>query len=177
MKRLSLSIKPFIWIGIFFVLIIGSLLHFVYDWSGQNTLVSFIAPISESVWEHFKLGFYALMLYAILAYPFIKDKVHNYIFGLGISSLILTAIIGIGYSLYTEISYHSIFWFDIALFVLGIFVAFWALYKIITYKQLPPLFNWIGLLIILITIGLFIVFTINPPTQFELFKDPTKQAH
>ncbi len=41
--------------GIVFTLIIGTLLHFVFEWSGRNFLVAFIAPTNESVFEHLKL--------------------------------------------------------------------------------------------------------------------------
>lgn len=37
-----------------FIAIVGTLLHFVYDWSGQNPAVGIIAPVSESTWEHLK---------------------------------------------------------------------------------------------------------------------------
>lgn len=35
----------------------GTILHFVYDWSGHNVFVAFFSPVSESVWEHLKLFF------------------------------------------------------------------------------------------------------------------------
>ena len=93
MQKKDFTLSKFISIGIAFVIVIGSLLHFTYEWSGNNLLVSFFAPINESVWEHFKLGFFPFILYGLLMYPLIKDKVNNYIFGLGFSSLILNTTI------------------------------------------------------------------------------------
>jgi hypothetical protein len=38
--------------GIFFILIIGSMLHFLFEWSGYLLPVGAIAAVNESVWEH-----------------------------------------------------------------------------------------------------------------------------
>jgi hypothetical protein len=37
------------------IVIAGTLLHFVYGWSGQNALAGLVSPVNESVWEHTKL--------------------------------------------------------------------------------------------------------------------------
>ena len=44
------SKKLFIW-GFLFVSVIGSLLHFVYEWSGNNSIVRLFAPWNESTRE------------------------------------------------------------------------------------------------------------------------------
>ena len=38
--------------GILFTITAGTLLHFCYEWSGENPFVALFAPVSESVWEH-----------------------------------------------------------------------------------------------------------------------------
>ena len=49
--------------GILFTLIIGTLLHFTYGWSGENPFVALYSPVNESVWEHLKLLFFPVLLY------------------------------------------------------------------------------------------------------------------
>ena len=39
-------------IGIIFISLIGTLLHFMYEWSGHNKVVSLFAAVNESTWEH-----------------------------------------------------------------------------------------------------------------------------
>nr|WP_307992655.1 DUF6512 family protein [uncultured Niameybacter sp.] len=173
MQKKDFTLPKFICIGIAFVIVIGSLLHFTYEWSGNNLFVSFFAPVNESVWEHFKLGFFPIILYGLLMFPLIKDKVNNYIFGLGFSSLILNTTIVSLYYLYTSFTHRSINWIDISIFIIGVIVAFVVFYKILSLSSLPHFFNWIGLAIIVLTICLFIIFTISPLTRFEIFKDPT----
>lgn len=53
-------------IGILFVLVTGTLSHFLYDWSGQNPVIGLFTPINESVWEHMKLLFFPMLLYSLL---------------------------------------------------------------------------------------------------------------
>ena len=52
-------------IGILAVWVSGSLFHFVYDWTGHNTLVGLFFPTNESTWEHMKLAFLPMNLYGI----------------------------------------------------------------------------------------------------------------
>ncbi len=44
--------------GAAFVIIAGSALHFVFEWSGGFRPVAWLAAVNESTWEHFKLGFW-----------------------------------------------------------------------------------------------------------------------
>lgn len=50
------------YIPLFLIWISGTLLHFAYEISGRNPLVSLFAPINESVWEHYKLAFFPLLV-------------------------------------------------------------------------------------------------------------------
>jgi len=43
-------------IGIIFISIIGTLLHFMYEFSGHNKIVSLFAAVNESTWEHIKIA-------------------------------------------------------------------------------------------------------------------------
>ena len=43
-------------IAIIFISLIGTLLHFMYEWSGHNKVVSLFAAVNESTWEHIKIA-------------------------------------------------------------------------------------------------------------------------
>ena len=43
-------------IAIIFISTIGTLLHFMYEWSGHNKVVSLFAAVNESTWEHIKIA-------------------------------------------------------------------------------------------------------------------------
>ncbi|MDP2872225.1 MAG: DUF6512 family protein [Bacillota bacterium] len=50
--------------GIGFVVMTGSLLHFVWEWSGRWAGLAPIAAVNESVWEHLKLVFWPIVAWA-----------------------------------------------------------------------------------------------------------------
>ncbi|MDO4332444.1 MAG: DUF6512 family protein [Eubacteriales bacterium] len=68
------EVRMFLIAGFVFTCIAGTVLHFVYDWSGQNPVAGLFAPINESVWEHLKLLFFPAAIWAVLGKLFIKDR-------------------------------------------------------------------------------------------------------
>lgn len=66
--------KKYVVIGFFVVGILGTLFHFVYDWSGQLWLVGLFAPVNESTWEHMKLLFVPMLIYIMLGNLYIKRQ-------------------------------------------------------------------------------------------------------
>lgn len=59
--------------------IVGTLSHFVYEWSGENAFLGLIFPVNESVWEHLKLIFFPALIYFVIEYILLSEKPHNYI--------------------------------------------------------------------------------------------------
>ncbi len=66
-------------LGILFVFSLGALLHFVFEWSGESPLAGAFASVNESVWEHFKQGFWPMVLWAAIEYRFIRGAVNNFL--------------------------------------------------------------------------------------------------
>ena len=58
----------FLIIGAVFTIITGTLLHFVYEWSGESLFVGIFSPINESVWEHLKLLFFPMSVWILIGY-------------------------------------------------------------------------------------------------------------
>lgn len=58
-------------------IIIGTLLHFVYEWSGNNFIVGLFAPVNESVWEHLKLILLPATLFGIFFSYYIMKNSKN----------------------------------------------------------------------------------------------------
>ena len=52
-------LKKFTLGGILWTLVIGTLSHFFYQWSGENFLIGLLSPVNETVWEHLKLLFFS----------------------------------------------------------------------------------------------------------------------
>lgn len=59
--------------GFVFVSLIGSVLHFVYDWTAQNILAAPFSAVNESTWEHMKLLFFPMFIFALIQSYFFKE--------------------------------------------------------------------------------------------------------
>lgn len=52
----------------------GTLLHFLYDWLGEALWVAPFSGVNESTWEHMKLLFWPMLLFAVVQGFFFKDR-------------------------------------------------------------------------------------------------------
>ena len=52
----------------------GTLLHFLYEWTGESKIAALFSGVNESTWEHMKLLFWPMLLYAIVQSFFFKDR-------------------------------------------------------------------------------------------------------
>ena len=60
-------------IGYTLVSVIGTLLHFLYDWTNKSFVTSLFSGVNESTWEHMKLLFFAMLLSSVIESLIIKD--------------------------------------------------------------------------------------------------------
>ena len=79
--------------GSLFIIVVGFLLHYLYDWSGRSNLVAILAPVNESVWEHLKLGTWATVLLILLEYPALRKSTNGYFIAKLASILTLNLLI------------------------------------------------------------------------------------
>lgn len=163
--------------GFVFCCILGTLSHFFYDWSGQNLIVGMFCPVNESVWEHLKLIYTPYFIWAIAEFFILKDKRMNLFLSklLGVISGMLT-ILFIHYT-YTGAAGKESMTADIISFFAGVAAAFIISYAIIKnarYKGTAS--EIISLLLLLVTGGIFILFTFSPPL-IPLFEDSVTKTY
>ena len=65
-------------IGVLFIVLAGSALHFVFEWTGYWRPVAWLAAVNESVWEHFKLAFWPSLFFAVVEYAAIRKSANNF---------------------------------------------------------------------------------------------------
>lgn len=164
------KIKKFHFISFIIVSILGTLLHFTYEWSGENTFVGFFSAVNESTWEHLKLIFFPMLLTTIIGYFYIEEENENYICGRvkGILAGIIF-IISFFYT-YTGVLGENIAIIDIASFFIGVIIAELVSYNIINLKDYNCNKN-ISVLSLILLLICFIIFTYNAP-NLGIFKDP-----
>lgn len=157
--------------GVLFTLIVGSILHFVYEWSGRNVIVAVFSPVNESIWEHLKLLFIPMFFFAIIEYFTYGKKLSNFVPIRVLSMLLGMIVIVVSFYTYSGIIGSNYVIADIVIFILGILVAYYFSFKLLQTEYIiskeANLLGWIGL--ILITF-FFVLFTFMPP-HIALFKD------
>ena len=157
-------------IGAIFVIITGTLAHFVYDWSGQNDIVGFFTPVSESTWEHMKLCFFPMLLYSLYMCRSLRDIHPCICSALPAGMLAGTFSIPVMFYTYTGILGKSFLPLDIGVFIVSILIAFYVVCKLTISCKVR---RYMGLLWLTIAIlGLnFVLFTYLPP-DIGLFREP-----
>ncbi len=167
MKHLKRSVI----IGILFVMITGSLAHFLYHWSGEHSIVGLFTPVNESIWEHMKLLFFPMLLYSLFMMVIWKEQYPCIVSSLCFGIVVGTLLIPFFYYTYSSLLGRDLFLFDISLFVISILISFWLSYKLSLSCRLKPythlLIGLVGILFLC-----FLLFTYHPPNQ-KIFEDPT----
>jgi hypothetical protein len=155
--------------GFFVLVFLGTLFHFVYDWSGSNPMIAWIFPVNESVWEHLKLGPWAVIVYAAFEFIVLKFRPNNFLAGKAVGMVVLNLTILVIYYMYTTLAGRNILWLDISSFVIGA-----ALCQVTAFRfslsENKTNWNIVGGLSILFLIIAFAFFTVYPAQQ-NIFKD------
>ncbi len=157
--------------GFLFTSAAGTLLHFLYDWSGQNPFFALFSGVNESIWEHMKLLFVSMCLFTFIQTPYWKDKPESFwcakMIGMAAGLLWIPAL----YYTYTgalgvffDSINISIFFFTAAsVYLLELHVMKNRNTPSISSPGALPVFGFIGFL--------FILWTFRPP-HLPLFQDP-----
>lgn len=158
--------------GIIFVFLLGALLHFVFEWSGESKVVGLFASVNESVWEHFKQGFWPMCLYAAIEYRFLRNYVSNFLTAKAVAVYIIPIITGLIFYAYTAIIGEEILIVDILIFAVAITAGQLTSYKILTSPKLPKYISSISLVFIILLAFILMLFTFYPP-HLPIFRDAT----
>lgn len=158
-------------IGIVFVLITGTLAHFLYDWTGNNYIVGFFTPINESIWEHMKLLFFPMLIYSFIIIFQSKKTFSCITSALCFGILTGTLLIPIFFYAYTSILGKDIFILDIGTFIVSTIIAFRLFYKLTLSCRLEP-YTFLLYCLVAVLFLCFMRFTYHPP-EAKIFEEPT----
>ncbi len=164
------KINSYIISGIIFTILLGTLLHFVYEWSGENPIVGLFSPISESVWEHLKLLFYPMSLWIFFGYFKFGKKNKNYVCASLIGLISGLFIIPVLFYAYTAITGQSYLATDIIIFIISICAAFAIMGYILKNYNLRFLTLKAGIFLWELIFALFVIFSIFTP-DLPIFKE------
>lgn len=158
--------------AILFTWVLGTALHFTYEWSGANNIVGIFGAVNESTWEHLKLSFFPMLLFSIIEGVFIYKHSNNYIEAKTISLFLSILFITIIFYTYTGILGTNFAVIDILTFYISVLLSEWVAYKImIKEEETTKLSKILSILIVLFLLICFLTFTFYTP-KVQIFKDP-----
>ena len=150
--------------------LVGTLLHFLYDWLGEAVWVSPFSGVNESTWEHMKLLFWPMFIFAIAESFFFKKREDFWCIKLrGI--LLGLILIPVFFYTYNGAVGKSPDWLNITIFFISAAIAYIYEARLLNVPKTPckspkSAFTWICVIALL-----FVLFTFKTP-QIGIFKDP-----
>lgn len=171
-----MNLKKLKTLDIFIIFGLCFLTHFLYTWL-PNSLFSIFFPVNESIWEHMKMLFSAIILCGLIDYFLIKKfdiNSNNLIF-----STFITGIISVPLFLLIYLPIYNLIGENMFINLITLFITIYFV-EIIGYfimsKEGNNILNIIGIIGIIISYIIFGILTYNPPKN-DLFLDTTENKY
>lgn len=162
-------------IGTIFIIAIGSLIHFLYDWTNHNKIIGYFASVNESTWEHIKLIIAPTFLWLIIEYHFYSAN-PNLFFARFISLIVMIITIPILFYSYTYLTKKNNFIIDIAIFILAAIIGQLIFSILINLSTTNPIQNHIGIIGLIIIFLIYLTRTYVPKKNF-IYQDPITKKY
>ena len=150
--------------------LVGTLLHFLYDWLGGATWIAPFSGINESTWEHMKLLFWPMLLFAIVERFFFRKRENFWCIKLRGTLLGLVLIPTLFYT-YNGVISPSPDWLNIAIFFLSAAIAYLFETRLFMKRRITCAHPALALTLLLLLAALFVLFTFKTP-ELGVFQDP-----
>ena len=148
----------------------GTLLHFLYDWLGEPVWIAPFSGVNESTWEHMKLLFWPMFIFAIVQSRYMRNtecfwciKLRGILLGLSLIPIIFYT--------YNGIFGRSPDWINIAIFFISAAIAYVYETRLFNSNKKYNISSKLSLCILCFITLLFVIFTFRTP-EIDIFKDP-----
>jgi hypothetical protein len=159
------------WGGVLFVVLAGSALHLVFEWTGYFRPVAWLAAVNESTWEHMKLAFWPGVVWAMAEGVVLRRRVNNFWIATFLGLLAMPTLIAALFYTYSAILGDHFLPADILVFVLSVVLGQMVAYRTMTAPRLSARLQWGAIVGLGMLVVVFAVVTYYPPRIF-LFQDP-----
>ena len=157
---------------IIFTSVMGTLLHFAYDLSNQSAFFALFSAINESVWEHMKLLFFPMLVFAWIESRSFAGEYESFwcvkLIGI-VSGLVMIPTL---FYTYTGVFGLTKDFINIAIFFLVVAFTYILETRLLKQGKVPCRFPKAAVALLLVIAVAFVVFTFNPP-GIPLFKEPS----
>jgi len=154
--------------------LLGSVLHFLFDWTKHNKFVAFFSAVNESYWEHIKIAIWPVFLLQIVLFSLGGYQNPSFVPAATIALYsIPVSMVGLVF-LYKSVTKRNILWLDISIFFVCIAIA--QSIFVLVLGQLAPTSGTVVMssLFLLGLVVAFLLFTFRPPREPDVFLDPIK---
>ena len=156
--------------GGLFILVFGSSLHFVFEWTGEFLPIAPFVPVNEAVWEHLKMAFWPALIWALIERGPLRGRVNNFMLAKSVGILLMPLTIASVFYSYTAILGHHLLALDAGSFVVAVILGQYVSYMLLTGDERSAATNRVMPSLVVLVAVLFIVFTFAPP-HVGLFMD------
>lgn len=148
----------------------GTILHFLYDWLGEALWVAPFSGVNESTWEHMKLLFWPMFIFAIVQSFFFKDR--NDFWCIKLRGILLGIIlIPVIFYTYNGVIEKSPDWLNITIFFVSAAIAYIFETRGFNSGALSCRSKKWAIAVLGVITLLFVAFTFMTP-EIGIFKDP-----
>ena len=158
------------WLGIVVISVVGTLAHFVYEWSHHNKIIGLFAAVNESTWEHIKIALTPSFLWCLFD-GFVYGLEPNYFLAKLLSLLTITIVIPLLFYSYKIFTKKPILFVDIASFYIAIVLSQIVFYAVLAIPAIPHPLQYVSCLGLFVFFGCYMTLTLAPLRNF-IFKDP-----
>ena len=165
------KIGPYQLLGFSVTALSGTLLHFLYGWLGKALWVAPFSAVNESTWEHMKILFWPMFIFAIVESLFFREREDFWCVKLKGILLGLTLIPVLFYT-YNGAVAKSPDWLNIAIFFISAAVAYIYETRLFNSKRLMACrSSKSSIAVLCIVFVVFVLFTFFTP-ELNIFRDP-----
>jgi len=157
--------------------LLGSALHFLFDWTKHNRFVAIFSAVNESYWEHIKIAIWPVLLLQIVLFSLGGYQFSSFVPAATIALYsIPVSMVGLVF-LYKSVSKRNILWLDISIFFVCIAVA--QSIFVLVLEQLAATSGTVILSGFFLSglIVAFLLFTFRPPKEPDVFLDPINKGY
>ena len=155
----------------------GTLLHFVYGWTGEMRVAAAFSAVNESTWEHMKLLFIPFLVFTVVEFIVFSEAFRNF-FAVKAAG-ILAGLAAIPVLFYTLTGMFGPLpgWANIAIFFLADALAYLVSYRLMTAGRLRGgAMQLVGFALLWLLLFAFVWWTYRPP-HLPLLLDPVSGGY
>jgi hypothetical protein len=147
----------------------GTLLHFLYEWLGDAVWIAPFSGVNESTWEHMKLLFWPMLVFATVQSFFFRERADFWCVKAR-GALLGLVLIPLLFYTYNGVIGRSPDWLNIAIFFISAAITY--IFEARRFRGDETPCRPRAAIVLLVSLALsFVLFTFFPP-ELGIFRDP-----